>query len=397
MMRIRLGNSFGIILASVLLMGTSGFTPPVNINEFGKAKGLLHDSTSKDRTPPVIQLLVNQPTGKNGWHIKPVFAKVKAFDEGSGVASAVVSLGGNVWYKNALKIDTDGEFLIIAKATDRAGNTSSLTQFVKIDLTPPEVDLSIPEPDGENGFYVSTVPILIVGKDETSGVAHTQIIAGEEMVSSKVSEQDIFEMFGGDVIRENWYSYMGTIFNESKASLLIKESGSYTIEAYVEDEAGNRTPINIKINVDMDSPKISIEPPKEYQEDIQLFGFAEDLESGINHVFVDYGIGWQVVHVKDGMWSATWPAGNLVEGKYPIKAKIIDRAGNESRTVYKAAVVNTFWPFFTFSALLIAAALIFALDPRKYEWAALTVEIEKHRRMYKDSLALELEEEFKDD
>jgi hypothetical protein len=155
--------------------------------------------------------------------------------------------------------------------------------------------------------------------------------------------------------------------------------------------------VNADIAVDKDAPLLTIESPREFKDDIHLFGYAKDFESGIEHVLVDYGEGWEFADVTDGIWRADWAAGELVEGKYPVRVKVKDKAGNETDSEYRATVINTFWPLFAFSALLIGIAVFITLDPRKKEWVELSIEIERHKRMYQNSLALNLEEEYRDD
>ena len=58
--------------------------------------------------------------------------------------------------------------------------------------------------------------------------------------------------------------------------------------------------------------------------------------------------------------------------------------------------LHMLWPFVAFSGVLIAIALFFMLDPRPGEWAKITFQLEKHKRMYKNGLALEIEEEYRD-
>lgn len=165
----------GILLAIFFMMIISGFTLPDVVRDFELSGKSLHERISKDGKPPTVILLVNQPTGNNGWHNKPVFVKVKAYDEGKGLVRAEVSLGGSKWYRDAMMINIDGEFMIMGKAVDQFGNVGYAQQLIKVDLTPPDITLDMPEPNGDNHFYVSAVSVTLAGEDKLSGVVDTQL------------------------------------------------------------------------------------------------------------------------------------------------------------------------------------------------------------------------------
>ena len=327
------------------------------------------DRISADHTPPTVTLSINEPSGENGWHNQPVFARVKARDDGSGVRIAQVSIGGKTWYQDALRIAIDGEFMVIAQAVDRAGNKARVTQIVKIDMTPPVALLKVPEPDGENGFHVSVVPVIVTGTDALSGV----VDAGIEAIGSQ--------------------KFAGTNASETTARVSIIESGLYTVDGFVKDQAGNITPVSTQLAVDLDAPVVKINAPMEFKGEIPLNGIVVDDISGVRSIAVDYGSGWQPITPRDTQWNIVWPAGGLKDGDYPIRAKAEDLAGNETIIIYQASILNTLWPFFALFTLMIGVGAYAAFDPRKKEIVLLTAQIQQHNRMYQNSIILGLEME----
>ena len=324
---------------------------------------------SADHTPPTVTLSINEPSGENGWHNQPVFARVKALDSDSGVRVAQVSVGGKIWYQDALRLTSDGEFMIIAQAIDRAGNSARVTQIVKIDMTPPVAMLKVPEPDGKNGFYVSVVPVIVTGTDVLSGVANAGIKA--------IGAQE----------------FAGTNASESTARVSILESGFYSVEGFVKDQAGNVTQVSTQLAVDLNAPEVHINAPMAYKGEIPLNGAIVDDISGVRSISIDYGSGWQPVTPRDTQWNIVWPAVGLEDGDYIIRAKAEDLAGNETIITHQASILNTLWPFFALFTLLIAIGIYVTFDPRKREIVLLTAQMQQHNRMYQNGITLGLEME----
>ncbi len=328
------------------------------------------DRISADQTPPTVTLSVSRATGENGWHNEPVFVRVNALDGGSGIKIAQVSLGGKKWYADAMRIAIDGEFMVIAQAIDRAGNKASVSQIVKIDLTPPELVVNLPEPRGENGYYIHEIPIEISGSDALSGVGDIGIRA------------------------DGTKAFDGIKVNSTTAQITVDESGEYVVNGFVKDMAGNRIEMSSQLIADLVRPDAGIDTPMQFKGDIPLTGFADDNFSGVRSILVDFGSGWSTVDVNGTQWNTLWPASELEDGEYPIRVKVVDMAGNETMVTYDAPILNTLWPFLALFALLASISAIVVFDPRKPQLRILTAQIQRHNRMYQNSVRLGLEKEI---
>ena len=348
---------FRLVLLSMFAFSAYGFTD------------IPSDRVSGDQSPPTITISIPEPTGENGWYNEPIFVRVNALDGGSGVKVAQVSLGGKQWYLDAMRIALDGEFMVYAQATDRAGNTATTTRIIKIDLTPPQAQLQVPDPQGENGYHVDVVRITLTGSDALSGVVETGIKA------------------------DGTHFYEGTSEGAELASVSIPASGNYVVDGYVKDQAGNVTTVTYELALDLEAPLVAINTPMEFKGEIPLNGNAEDGFSGIRTLLVDHGSGWSTVDSQGTQWNTIWPAGELKDGEYPIRVKAEDYAGNQTIITYQAPILNTLWPFFALFSLLISVACFIVFDPRKRELVLLTAQFQQHNRMYQNGLLLGLEED----
>ena len=99
-----------------------------------------------DTTPPTAGFSMSAPNGSNGWYTSVVTVTPSSTDATSGIASQQVSLNGSNW-SSSVTISTDGVYTVYSKATDNAGNSSSVvTKTVSLDTTPP-VEFPGPAPD----------------------------------------------------------------------------------------------------------------------------------------------------------------------------------------------------------------------------------------------------------
>lgn len=55
------------------------------------------------------------------------------------------------------------------------------------------------------------------------------------------------------------------------------------------------------------------------------------------------------------------------------------------------------WPFMPFVGVVLAVTVYYLFDPRRGEWEKFMLQMKKHQRMYINGLALEIEEEYRDD
>ncbi|REG11379.1 hypothetical protein DFR64_1258 [Pelolinea submarina] len=348
----------------------------------------LQKKVGRDRNPPTVVLSMPAPTGNNGWYNQPVQVFVKAYDGGSGLADVQVSLGGGTWYKRSLTIRKDGTYYVIGKAVDKAGNMATATQLIKVDLTPPEVDFNIPQVNGQPDWYVTPVSLALNGSDALSGVYKTTL-----------SAQGTFEMIDDGLLdrREstagvqtaNQILVAGKELNSTSAYIKVTKSGDYLVSGYVEDIAGNRTPVETRVVLDLDAPLVEFTSPDQYYGNIELSGPISEMNSGVAGVWIDSGKGWKRANVKDSSWSYLWATEGLKDDDYIILARVMDKAGNLSNSSTKVTVVNHFWPLAAIYGILISLGLVAMYDPRRRALMELTLMTARYAHM--DNSARHLE------
>lgn len=373
-----------ISLAMAFLMMLSGFDT--------LDSGIRDTLAKKDDTPPQVTLGISSPTGKNGWHNQPVSVVVKAFDGESGVALRQVSIGGKVWYKNALVVKKDGTFTIYAMAVDRAGNIASTSTTIQVDLTNPELVLEVPEPQGSKGWYVNEVPVILTGSDALSGIAVTNLRIDGDCIGTEIDPLDAQEAYNAEDVRTYQKIIVGKSDQPTISQALIEESGTYRIIGFVEDLAGNRTEVVKTLQVDLIPPQVVINSPAKFFGVITLNGSILDYDSGISQLSIDTGRGWKNIYpVDSGIWEYIWDTNGLEDNQYLIKARVIDGAGHQSVTSYTANVLNHIWPVFTMMGILASLGLLTIVDPRRRAWREFSGMIARMAHMEKNAMALRKE------
>ena len=350
---------------------------------------------SKDNAPPTVTLAIPAPTGNNGWYNQPVSISVQAFDSG-GVKHKMISLGGGTWYKQSLTIRKDGTYLVIGKATDRAGNTATARQLIHVDMTAPTATFITPEQVtdvNEENWMRSSANLSLMGEDAMSGVYKTELTAKNIYQTTERSLLDVQEMYMP--VKEQpgrQQVVLGKVLSEKRVDIALVQSGSYVVSGYVEDIAGNRSPVETEIIVDKTAPQISIDQPATYYGDIALSGEALDYGSGISQVWLDHGEGWYKADIGGGSWSSLWETEDLKDGEYILQAKVLDKAGNFSTASLPVTVVNNLWPVFALCGVLLSLGLVAMYDPRRLAVRELSETLARYARM--DENARHLRKDF---
>lgn len=162
-----------------------------------------------DMTPPVLTALLTPDATEYGWYNGPVSVVFQASDSGSGIATS----------PRDLRFNQEGEGQsVVREAVDKAGNRTEITvSGINIDLTPPLLLVSTPEPN-ENGWYNESVSVTYEISDSLSGLATT-------------SEDRILGI-----------------------------TGKFVLFPRAVDKAGNVTELpEIVANIDMDNPLIAVD------------------------------------------------------------------------------------------------------------------------------------------
>lgn len=187
--------------------------------------------------------------------------------------------------------------------TSTSGRTASGASTWQRDVTPPDLEISLPTVDGRNGWYVSEVDLSASATDAISGLSilHGSLDGGTTWISFPIHFTD----------------------------------GEHLALIHAWDVAGNQVTVSRRIRVDTVSPVVQIASHSNggvVQGDVRLSGGLEDLTSGPEggEISIDGGVTWQPVLLEAGNWSFVWQSGEVPNGEYTIQVRGMDRAGNSS-------------------------------------------------------------------
>lgn len=276
----------------------------------GRSSAVGSASFAYDPTPPVITFTPTGAPGANGWYISPVTLTIAATDALSGVALVEYRLDGGAWTAGTSLVLGEGEHVVEARATDRAGNRSVVTAAetigLQVDSTPPTLSTSLDGEMGLNNWYVSDVTVSAIVSDATSGVSLTE-----------------YRVDGG-----GWTP--GT-------RVVVAADGAHTVQFRVTDQAGNQATEQRSFQIDQTPPLSGFTTPLDASTgalargDFLLAGQSSDAASGLETVQIstDEGQTWHDLAVSPaGAWRHTWQTRPLENGLYPVLARTQDRAGN---------------------------------------------------------------------
>jgi hypothetical protein len=176
---------------------------------------------STDNVAPVTTAALSGPIGSNGWFKGPTIINFAASDVGVGVAETEYSLdNGTSWAPitcGELYLGTDGIFDVLYRSTDLANNTETPNSVrVKIDSTAPVTTVTTKYLGNRQKFGLL---VSFAASDNLSGVARTEYRV------------------------DNGAWQTGT-------SLVLTQSGLYTIQYHSTDNAGNVEQVrSIKVTV----------------------------------------------------------------------------------------------------------------------------------------------------
>jgi hypothetical protein len=273
-----------------------------------------------DQTPPTLAFAPSGTLGASGWFVGPVTLTITATDAQSGAALTEYRVNGGSWTTGSSLTLGEGRPSVEARATDRAGNQSSVslasTLNLQVDLTPPTLNILLSGTPGLAAWYVSAVTATAQVSDATSGVAFTE-----------------FRLDGGA-----W---------QTGTTMTVATDGPHTVDFRTRDQAGNLSSASRAFKLDTTRPISAFTRPAEGTEakaagTVAFAGSSSDALAGLAtvEISVDNGLTWQVLPHTDGAWSYGWDTLRLPDGLYPILVRASDLAGNRENTARVQIIIG---------------------------------------------------------
>ncbi len=247
-----------------------------------------------DQTDPQLTVNLTGTAGQNGWYRSMVSASPAASDATSGLAAVDARLDGGAW-RNTFPLSlTEGVHTLEARASDKAGNQANQSQTVRIDLTPPSLTATIPQPDGQNGWYTSAPVLKVSGSDALSGLASAQVkIDSGAWIDDQVT---------------------------------LKKDGSHTVTFQTTDIAGNTTIQTAALKVDLQGPTLLLEASGTSGQNgwftsaaVEVTSTSSDAVSGLSKV---------EARVDGSAWQSLNKITVSGDGKHQVEFRATDNAGN---------------------------------------------------------------------
>ncbi|MEV4534124.1 family 16 glycoside hydrolase [Asanoa sp. NPDC049518] len=171
-----------------------------------------------DTTAPEVTAQVAGDRDDDGNYVGAATVTVNATDAGSGVARIEYALDGGPFgtYSAPVTVNSPGAHTVQYRATDEAGNTSTIgsSQFTVVavsdpDTTAPTVTAAVDGDQDENGAYLGSATVTVTASDTESGVASVE------------------------------YSLDGGAFAAYTAPVTVNTTGAHTVQYRATDVAGN--------------------------------------------------------------------------------------------------------------------------------------------------------------
>ncbi|MCU4677669.1 Ig-like domain-containing protein, partial [Catenovulum sp. 2E275] len=223
----------------------------------------------------------------------------------------------------------DGEYTVTVYVSDVVGNQATTTAIGQIDTLPPELEIN------NIGHTNDSTPLL-------SGTTTAEV---NTLVNLYIEDADGQTQIITAVVNESgqWQQTVGTPLAE----------GSFSVEATVNDLAGNQTVTNSNGTIDLTDPEIRIDTIGETNDTTPLISGVSSAPVGqtINLVIrastgEEQAITTQIQ--SDNSWQVEVEQ-VLTEGSYTVIANVADLAGNEAIDT-KSFVVDITPPTITISS-----------------------------------------------
>jgi hypothetical protein len=254
-----------------------------------------------DPTPPVTVRATNPSYPAGGWYSSTVTVNLSASDEGSGVQETRWKREGGAWNVGASFSVAETQ-KVYYQSEDKVGNIEEQVGFqVNIDTVAPNSSVSLSPGAPASGWYNVPVQITISATDS-----------------------------GGSGVQDSYYRLNGSGSFQRGSSATVPDSGSYSLEFYSRDVAGNSESVQTRPNyfqVDRDAPTVTatLDKPGPWAEPPVVITL---------HVSDGAGSGVDTVEYRL-KGSSTWTPGYTItingsDGSYSYEYRARDKAGNVS-------------------------------------------------------------------
>jgi len=230
-----------------------------------------------------------------------------AQDEVSGVAKVEISVDGGAFqaYPDAsgsttMALDGKTDHVVSVRATDRAGNSATVSVPFHYDPNAPSLTITSPSQD-----YVKSGDVTVewTAEDTGAGIESYQLTVDSNAPVLLPGTATSYDLRGLD------------------------ERG-HVISLLALDKAGNLAAQTKSFGVDVSPPSLSLVQPASGSyvnlRQIQAVWSASDAVSGIDRYEVQLDSG----EVRTVTGTASWTFGEVAEGAHTVKVKAFDRAGN---------------------------------------------------------------------
>jgi hypothetical protein len=310
-LRYRIGSGVWVPASSLTISSDGTHVIEAQAQDLAGNDRLISFSIPLDKTAPAVTV-----SAPGGWLNASGTASAVASDATSGLASVQYGINGGAWQPgDSLSLGTEGSHNIEFQAVDNAGHTTTRAATLRVDLTAPNVNYSLPAPDGLNGWYVSHPTILLSALDTLSGVRPDSL---EYRLNS-------LDWLAGE-------------------SVTVLEDGYHIIEARANDLAGNSGDTAFDLRVDTTDPQIEItvaaDLPQQngwYVSPATATALASDATSGLGGV--EYQVETTAAQpARAGRFkviSPAWVNGSsltLEDGVHEVAMRASDSAGNVKET-----------------------------------------------------------------
>lgn len=263
-----------------------------------------------DKTKPTTQIKLSGHLGSNDWYTSDVTVTLEATDAepGSGIWLMMYQVDGGTWtnYATPFKITDEGTHVIVFSSMDRAGNTNSIFEYVKIDKTSPQIVCIPSEPPGPTGWYLSPVDVVLTAADDLSGLALLEYSLDD-----------------------------GITWQSGPLPIFISNEGGTTIHYRAQDKAGNLAHASLTIHIDTIAPLTSLDllgilgSNDWYVSDVTLTLDAEDATSGVAGTWYSFDeITWFPSNelcplTEEGSFTIYYYSADIAGNMEPIKSALV--------------------------------------------------------------------------